>query len=67
MSPQVATASPVSGVRERSEAITAAEPRRKAKGETSMRAWRTGTSFCTRVAFCCSRMATGSGRSAGLS
>ena len=38
MSPQAATARPVTGVRDRSLAITAAEPRRKAKGEASMRA-----------------------------
>ena len=38
MSPQAATCMPVTGVRDRSLAITAAEPRRKAKGEASMRA-----------------------------
>jgi hypothetical protein len=38
MSPQAATAKPVIGVRDRSLAITAAEPRRNVKGEASMRA-----------------------------
>jgi len=38
MSPHAPTAMPVSGVHARSLAMTAAEPRRKAKGETSMRA-----------------------------
>ena len=38
MSPQAATGRPVDGVADRSSAITAAEPRRKAKGEASMRA-----------------------------
>jgi hypothetical protein len=38
MSPHAATGRPLTGVPERSSAITAAEPRRKVKGETSMRA-----------------------------
>ena len=38
MSPHAATDSPLIGVRDRSSTITAAEPRRKAKGETSIRA-----------------------------
>ena len=66
MSPQALTVRPVTGVVARSAAMTAAEPRRKAKGEASMRAKRTGTSFCTRLAFCRSRIATGSARSGFL-
>ena len=45
--------------------MTAAEMRRKRKGEASMRAKRTSTSLCIRVRFCISSTATGSSRSAG--
>ncbi len=40
-----------------------AEPRKNVNADTDMRAWRTGTSHGTRVAFCSSMSATGSGRS----
>jgi len=40
------------GVVERSAAMTAAEPRRKAKGDASIQAKRTGTSFSIRLTFC---------------
>ena len=42
--------------------MIAALPRKKANGEVSMRAIRTGTSSLMRVAFCASRTETGSGR-----
>ena len=38
MSPQACTMAPVAGVGARSAAMTAAEPRRNAKGDSSMRA-----------------------------
>ena len=40
-----------------------AAPRKKVNGETSIRPCRIGTSSGTRVSACCSRSATGSGRS----
>jgi hypothetical protein len=46
----------------RSPAMIAALPRKKANGEVSIRAIRTGTSSLMRVAFCLSRTETGSGR-----
>ena len=42
--------------------MIAALPRKKANGEVSIRAIRTGTSSLMRVAFCASRIETGSGR-----
>ena len=53
---------PDSGVPERSAAMIAAAPRKKANGETSMRPCRIGTSSGMRVAACSSRIAIGSGR-----
>jgi hypothetical protein len=45
---------PVTGVAAaRSPAMIAALPRKKANGETRMRALRIGTSFSTREPFCC--------------
>jgi len=62
MSPHAWTVRPDVGVPKRSAAITAAEPRRNANGDSSIRAWRTGTSCGSRVAFCACRMLTGSAR-----
>ena len=62
MSPQAFTKIPLTGAGAISAVITAAEPRRKAKGEASMRAKRTGTSFWARVRFCASRISIGSVR-----
>jgi hypothetical protein len=62
ISPQAITSRLVRGVFARSPAMIAALPRKKANGEVSMRAIRTGTSSLMRVAFCASRIETGSGR-----
>src|SRR5262249_3847403 len=56
---------PVFGIRERSQAITAAEPRRKANGELSIRAFRIGTRSGSRDAFDLMRISIGSGRFLG--
>src|SRR5262249_15524565 len=56
---------PVFGVRERSQAITAAEPRRKANAELSIRAFRIGTRSRSRDAFDLMRIYIGWGRSLG--
>ena len=65
MSPQHWTVRPVTGVGARSPAITAALPRRNANGFASMRAYRIGTRWGTRVRACASRMSTGSCRLRG--
>ena len=62
ISPQAITSRLVRGEFARSPAMIAALPRKKANGEVSMRAIRTGTSSLMRVAFCASRTETGSGR-----
>ena len=61
-SPQSWVWKPESGVAERSAAMIAAAPRKKANGDTSIRPWRIGTSSGMRVAACSSRTVTGSGR-----
>ena len=60
MSPQSSTCRPVCGVDARSAAMTAADPRRNANGDCSMRAWRTGTSCGIRVLACSRRIRKGS-------
>ena len=62
ISPQAITSRLVRGEFARSPAMIAALPRKKANGEVSIRAIRTGTSSLMRVAFCASRTETGSGR-----
>ena len=59
-SPQSWTVMLVLGVGARSPAITAAEPRRKAKGEASMRPMRIGTSSGMRPSFEAAIVARGS-------
>lgn len=44
--------------------MIAAAPRKKAKGEASMRLYRSGTNSGTRVRACCRSTSTGSGRPA---
>ena len=64
-SPSITTWMPVTGVCERSHAITEAAPRRNANGEAAMRAIRRGTRCCCRPAFPATTMSTGLGRSLG--
>ena len=49
--------------RDKNTAITAAEPRRKAKGDAAIQPMRSGTSFASRKSFCVFRIAIGSLRS----
>ena len=62
-SPQSCAERPERAVEERSEAITSAAPRKKVKGDTSIRPWRMGTSSGTLVRACSSSSEIGSGRS----
>ncbi len=62
-SPQSCTSKPLRGEAARSVAMTAAAPRKKANGDTSIRPWRIGISSGTRVAAWPSRISTGSVRS----
>src|SRR3954447_23264173 len=66
ISPQAITSRSVRGEFARSPAMIAALPRKKANGEVNIRAIRTGTSSLIRVAFCLSRIVTGSIRSRAL-
>ena len=59
------TCMPVTGVCDRSHAITAAAPRRKANGEAAMRPIRSGTNSSCRPAFPATTMSTGLGRCFG--
>src|SRR5215211_7493563 len=64
-SPQACTVIPVTGVVDRSWAITAGAPRRNANGEARMRAARIGTSSGTRCRLVSSSSRSGDGRPAG--
>src|SRR3954453_20207694 len=66
ISPQAITSRSVRGEFARSPAMIAALPRKKANGEVNIRAIRTGTSSLIRLAFCLSRIVTGSIRSRAL-
>ena len=61
-SPSIMTCMPVTGVCDKSHAITAAAPRKKANGETAMRPIRSGTNCSCRPAFPATTMSTGLGR-----
>ena len=63
-SPHSCTVTPDTGVGARSAAMIVAAPRKKVKGERSIRPLRIGMSSATRSFDCSSRSVTGSGRSA---
>src|SRR5436190_2554547 len=64
-SPHAWTSIPLVGVDARSCAMIAAAPRKHAKGDSTIRPWRIGSSSRIRLRPCSSRIAIGSGRSAG--